>query len=429
MARDDLPSDAAATSAPAHTARWPFVLHCVTGASAAAFDVLLKNAVIVFFAFRAGAPGQELGLVAALAWVLFMAPFFLFSAHGGYLGDRFDAKPLVVGLRCVDLAIAAAAAYGFETGNGVLLLALIFAKGTTATLYSPVKYALVADLLPQRAHGIGYALVEAGSMAAILAATYLGALLGADPDHGRIGLVIVTLVGISLVLTGVGPGWPKTGPRPPPLGLDPVRPTLEILRRVLQDRRLLAAILALAWYWGLGAVYLSNVAVLVRDVLHRDESTIATILVVFTLGCGLGLAAGAIVNRRPLARHLPYATAALIVGAGLDLVFAIPLSPRRMLVDFFLVAASSGLYASYFSAVLYRFAHRSATSRIFAANNIASALAIVSTLTLSTILGRLHFPVATCLTMFAVATLPLTLIVVRLLDADRAATSRHAAHR
>ncbi|ENN84654.1 permease of the major facilitator superfamily MFS-1 [Rhizobium freirei PRF 81] len=389
---------------------WPFAMHCVVGASNAAFDVLLKNSVIVFMAFRGDMDAQDLSRLASLAWVLFMAPFFIFSAHGGYLGDHFNKKSLALGLRYADLAIAACTAYGFYTSNLPLLLALVFAKGVTSTLYSPIKYSLVSDLLPRPAHGMGYAVVEAASMAAILCATYLGAMLGANPDRRMIGLVALLIVGMSFLLTVASPGFANASATRTKLGINPIQPTLRILRLATRDRRVSASILALSWYWALGAVFLSNVPVLVRYTLHGDESQIASILLIFTLGVGLGLGGGSWLNQGRMARRLPDAMAALITAMGIDLQFSIPMAPNRMLLDFFLIALASGIYASYFSSALYQAANESEKSRIFAANNIASSLFIVLALAVSTLVLRFEVPIAACLGLFAAATLPITFI-------------------
>lgn len=386
-------------------------MHCVIGASNAAFDVLLKNSVIVFMAFRGDIDAEHLSWLASLAWVLFMAPFFIFSAHGGYLGDHFNKKSLALGLRYADMAIAACTAYGFYASSVPLLLILLFAKGVTSTLYSPIKYSLVSDLLPRPAHGMGYAVVEACSMAAILCATYLGTILGAEPDRKMIGLVALLIVGVSLLLTIASPSFAGASAPRATLGINPIQPTLRILRLAMQDRRVLASILALSWYWALGAVYLSNVAVLVRYTLLGAEAQIASILLVFTFGVGLGLGGGSWLNRGRIARYLPNIMAVLIAGMGIDLQFSISLAPNRMLLDFFVIALASGVYASHFSSALYQAANENEKSRIFAANNIASSLSIALALAISTLLLRLEVPIATCLGLFAAATLPITSVV------------------
>lgn len=396
-------------------ARFPakphFAVHCAVSASNSALDVLLKNGVIVFAAYHGGLDARALALIAALSWALFMAPFFLLSAHGGYLGDRFDNRGLALSLKAADVVIAAGAAYGFLSGDIALLLTMVFAKGCTATLFSPIKYSLVVTLLPETRRRSGYALLEAISMVAILCATYLGAILGAEPLRWKIGLVGLGIALLSLAAAAIYPPLPNPAGRPASPGLDPIGPSLRILRTASADRTAFSAILALAWFWALGAVFLSNVAALVRDTFHGGQSQVAVILVIFTLGISLGLGACAWFDRGKLSRWLGLLTAGLIAIMGLGLPYPPSQGLARTLVLFLAIAFASGVYAGHYSAVLYSSATDREKARLFAANNIVSSLVMVAALGLSALIIALKTPVETCLALFAAASVPVTLLI------------------
>lgn len=374
--------------------------------------MLLKTAVIVFAAYHGGLDARTLGLVSTLAWALFMAPFFLLSAHGGYLGDHVDNRRLALWLKAADVLIAALAAWGFWRGDIPLLLGMVFAKGVTATLFSPIKYALVVDLLPPARRGAGYAVMEAGSMVAILGATYLGAMLGADPDPAKIGIVALAIAGASSITAFLYPPLPRDAGEAAP-GFDPVRPSLLILRQAFANPAAFAAILALAWFWALGAVYLSNIAVLVRDTFQGDPAQVAAVLVIFTLGVSLGLGASPWLERRGLLSGRTGMAMACVIAAmaaGL-LLLAVGVS-IQLLVLFFVLAFASGVYSGHYSAILYQSAGADDKSRLFAANNITSSLAMVLALGLCAALFALEIPVATCLALFGVASVPVTALIV-----------------
>jgi len=394
----------------------PFALHCIVGASNTTFDVLLKTGLIVFAAFRLEMNGPELSLVTALAWSLFMAPFFLFSAHGGHLGDHFNKRRISIALRSADIAIAGGITYGFYAGNIVLLLALIFAKGTTATLYSPIKYSLISDLLSPPMQSTGSALLEAVTMTAILSGTYLGSALGADPDPRKIGMLALAIVGVSFAATLFCPNIPQPQKPRPMIGFDPIKPSVRILHRAIQNRGTLAAIISLSWFWALGAVYLSNIASLVRDIVHGDGSLTSMILVIFTLGLSAGLGSGAWLTRSPFARYVSYAMAISIAALGINLLFVIPTNINRMLFEFFAIAFSAGVYAAYYTSLLYESAHDTEKSSVFAANNIASSVFIVTALAGSTLLIHLGISLPMCLALFSGATIPVTIFAHCLLS-------------
>jgi MFS family permease len=398
-------------SAARPAAKGAFVVHCMVSASNSALDVLLKNGVIVFAAYHGGLDTRTLSLIAALSWALFMAPFFLLSAHAGFLGDRFDNRRLALALKAADLAIAAGAAYGFRTGNLALLLGVVFAKGCTATLFSPIKFSLVAALLPAARQGAGYALLEAVSMMAILGGTYLGAMLGAEPDPWKIGLVALVIAGASLLTAVFYPRLARSGDEITPLGIDPIRPTAKILHMAYSNRHAFSAILALSWFWALGAVYLANVAPLVRDTFHGDKSQVAAILVIFTLGVSLGLGSSAWLNRGRLARRMGLLMAAVMAVLGLGLLGSSAQAFGRTLVLFLGIAFASGVYAGHYSAILYEAAGDRGKARLFAANNIMSSLVMVLCLGMSALVLGMNLPVETCLALFAAASIPVTVFI------------------
>jgi len=228
-----------------------FLCHFLAGAGNAFFDVLLKNGIIVYAAFKADMSAGHVGLIATLSWSLFMLPFFIFSAHGGYLGDRYDKRKVAMVLRIIDIFLAAFAAFGFFSGNIGLLLVLVFAKGMTSTLFGPLKYAMLSEFLPLSALAAGASLMEAGTMIGILGGTYIGAIFGADADASRIGAIALIATAVSLLATWAGPKSTQSNPDLLLPGFNPLKPTLEILRLACEDRRCMAAIVALSWYWSL----------------------------------------------------------------------------------------------------------------------------------------------------------------------------------
>jgi acyl-[acyl-carrier-protein]-phospholipid O-acyltransferase/long-chain-fatty-acid--[acyl-carrier-protein] ligase len=391
-----------------------FSCHFLAGSANSFLDVLLKNGVIVYAAFRADMASSHVGLIATLSWSLFVLPFFIFSAHGGYLGDRYDKRQVSMALRTVDIVIAFFAAFGFLSGNIGLLLVLVFAKGITSTLFGPLKYAMLSEFLPFSSIAAASSLIEAGTMIGILGGTYVGAIYGADSDASRIGVIALSAAAVSFTATWAGPkstGSNSSLPLSP--GFNPLRPTLEILRLAYRDRRCMAAIVALSWYWSLGAIYLSNVTVLVRTVLLGNEQLAASILLMFTGGVSCGLALGSYwLHGKPNARVANIM--ALSIGlAGMDLYWAIPESLMRMQLDFFTIALASGIYAAHFSSVLHLTVDPQTKARLFAAYNIISSLIAVLALFLSTLIIGRGISLPLCLSGFGLFTIPLTLLISR----------------
>lgn len=391
-----------------------YVCHFFAGSVNAFLDVLLKNGVIVYAAYKANLDTNQVGLIATLSWSLFIAPFFIFSAHAGFLGDRYEKRKIALMLRTVDCLLVAFAALGFLSGNIALLLVLIFVKGTTSTLFSPLKYALLSEFLPPSALATASSVMEAGTMVAMLAGTFVGAVYGADSNAFKIGMVALSAIGVSYLMTWAIPKSTAGNPMLVSPGYNPIKTTLALIRLACLERRCIAAILALSWYWALGAVYLSNVALLVRNVLSGDENLVANLLLIFTLGVCCGLMLGSLWLQGRANVKIAKLMAIVVGIAGLDLYLSIHDALPRTQFDLFCIASASGVYAVHFSSVLYMTIHPETKARVFASYNILSALLVVLSLFFSASLIHYGVNVVLVLAGFALVTIPVTMLANRI---------------
>lgn len=105
-------------------------------------------------------------------------PFFLFSALAGQLADKFEKSVLIRRIKLAEILIMAVAALGFWLDSITLLLAVICVLGVQATLFGPVKYALLPQHLRAAELVGGNAWIDAGTFVAILLGTVAGGRLG-----------------------------------------------------------------------------------------------------------------------------------------------------------------------------------------------------------------------------------------------------------
>jgi acyl-[acyl-carrier-protein]-phospholipid O-acyltransferase/long-chain-fatty-acid--[acyl-carrier-protein] ligase len=80
-------------------------------------DNFLKNALGMLILFGLGGAtgglGQNAGVLVTLSGVVFIAPFFVLSAIGGEVADRFDKARIARSIRLAEIPIAGIAAIGF----------------------------------------------------------------------------------------------------------------------------------------------------------------------------------------------------------------------------------------------------------------------------------------------------------------------------
>ena len=154
----------------------------ITQALGAFNDNVFKNALIILVTFGiAGLSEGQRALYVNLAAGLFILPFFLFSAFAGQLAEKYEKSRLIRGIKLLELGIALLAAAGLAMQSVGFLLGVLFLLGLQATLFGPVKYAILPQHLREEELVGGNALVEAATFLAILLGTMLGGWLVAQP--------------------------------------------------------------------------------------------------------------------------------------------------------------------------------------------------------------------------------------------------------
>ena len=275
----------------------PFFAALLTGAYN---DNVLRNALAVLVTYQiASYAGLDSGALVAAAAGVFILPFFLFSATGGALADRYPRHRLVRAVKLAEVLLMALAWLGFAWNSLGLLFAVLFLTGLQSALFGPVKYAILPNLLARGELLGGNAWVAAGTFAAILAGTLTGTLLMAAPDARA------WVPGVLLASAGFGYACsrfvPAQAPGHPDLEVswNPLRETARILRQGLAEPGLPGVMLAISWFWMIGAGVLVQLPVYMRDTLAGNEQALGGVLAVFTIGVALGaLLCGALARGR-----------------------------------------------------------------------------------------------------------------------------------
>jgi 1-acyl-sn-glycerol-3-phosphate acyltransferase len=164
------------------------------------------------------------------------------------------------------------------------------------------------------------------------------------------------------------------------------------------------SLLGISWMWFFGVVFLAQFPSFAKDVLHGDEHVASLLLVVFSVGIGVGSLLTESLSRRHVEIGLvPLGAIGMTVFAA-DLYFAsrgLPDVPAqtvsaflaspahwRVLFDLFALSLCAGLYSVPMYALIQLRAPPSHRARIIAANNILNALfMIASSLIVGTLLA------------------------------------------
>ena len=358
-------------------------------------DNLFKNGFVVLVTYVAALPIAEQNTLTNLAAALFILPFFLFSATAGQLADRYDKSRLALGVKLLEVAIMAVAAVGFVHGSVPLLLATLFLMGLHSTLFGPLKYSILPQVLrPEELVG-GNGLVEMGTFVAILAGTLVAGVLMSVPGEGPTLVAAGTLV---LAVLGVGAAlaMPRLAPVAPGLSIDwnPWRATLASLRDLRANRTVFLSCLGISWFWFFGSIYFTQLPVYARHVLGGAPGVLTLLLTVFSIGVATGsLLCEKLSGRKVEIGLVPFGSIGMTLF-GADLYFAWPEAATtqnlpwreflaqpgawRVLVDLAGMAVFAGFFIVPLFALIQTRSEPSHRSRVIAANNILNALFMVA---------------------------------------------------
>ena len=372
-------------------------------------DNLFKNALVILVAYRSmslmGIASQE--IVVACAGI-FILPFFLFSATAGQLADRFAKWRLIRLVKIWEIGVMALAGIGFAFDNLALLLAVLFLMGMQSTFFGPAKYSILPELLGEKDLVAGNALVAGATFLAILLGTITGGLVIAGGDRwvSRLGLIVVAVAMVGYLASRF---VQKTPPANPELAvrLNPVTPTIEILGVTRSVKTVFLSVLAISWFWFLGASFLSLLPNFSKDVMFGSETVVTLYLSIFCVGIGIGSMLCETFSRRRLELGLvPLGSIGMSVFA-IDLAiaggrFLGPLDGHlmgiaeylrqpgavRVLVDLFMIAVSAGFYTVPLMSFIQLRTPADRRSRVIAGNNIInSALMVLSSVALVVLLA------------------------------------------
>src|ERR1700758_4174733 len=289
-------------------------------------DNVLKNALVIMILY--GVTSGQGGSLVTIAGAVFIFPFFVLSALGGELADKYVKSVVARRLKFVEIFAAAFAAAGFFLHSVPLLFVALGLFGVIAALFGPVKYAMLPDQLAVGELATGNALVEGATFLAILLGTIAGGQLVAGSTH--MGFVSAALIVLALGSWAFAARIPVTTPSAPnlPITANPWTSTVHLLKSLYAEPRLWDGMIIVSWFWLVGAVVLSLLPALVKDIIGGTEGAVTLCLAVFAIGIALGsLFAAHLSHVRPNLALVPIG--AIVMGVvGLDLALAIAHTAR-----------------------------------------------------------------------------------------------------
>jgi|JFJP01.1.fsa_nt_gi hypothetical protein len=379
-------------------------------------DNVYKNALVILIIFQGDTLyGIDTNILVTLCAGFFILPYFLFSATAGQLADKYEKSRLMQRIKLAEIFIMGVAVIGFYTNNIILLIILLFMLGTQAAMFSPLKYGILPQHLAENELIGGNGLINMGTFLAILLGTILGGVLISIPNDGAtivsILIMILAILGYTASLF-ILPAQPSESTLK--IRWNIVIETWRMIQCGREKRSVFIAILAMSWFWFVGATYLSQMPAYAKYVLGGNNEVVTLLLTMFSVGIGTGsvlcekLSKGRIelgivpigalgitvfaigvyfASQSFIAAHLP-------AGAQGVWQFLAMSGSAQVLIYLVLIGFFGGIYIVPLNAMIQHRSNPLHRARIIASNNILNALMMVASSVATIMMLQYNFNIA-----------------------------------
>mgnify|MGYP005853316219 CR=1 FL=1 len=380
-------------------------------------DNLYKNAMVLFVVYEVYRSAEDEAQFSAIASGLFILPFFVLSALSGQLADMRDKARIIRLVKAAEIFIMIVGAAGMllawqgmlTTSVAIpLMLAALLAMGVHSTFFGPIKYAILPQHLKKEEVLAGTGLVEAGTYIAILGGTILA---GWIPVQWAAGGILFTAVVGYLTSRSVPPAPPLVADQP--IDRNIIRSSIALVKNTMHQTEVFYAILAISFFWTIGAVLFIQFPPLAKNVLLAEKEVASLFLVMFSIGVAIGsVAINALLKGRVSARYAPASVLAMGVFVacfylicrvwhieaegdlmGVAEFLSHPLAVA-VLIALLLIAIAGGMFVVPLYAFLTTKVAPGEAARTVAANNIVNSGAMVAGSLLAATLSAVGVPLA-----------------------------------
>ncbi|MBV1876816.1 MAG: MFS transporter [Pseudomonadales bacterium] len=361
-------------------------------------DNLYKNSLILMITFQLLHLDQgTINQLVNLAALLFILPFFLFSALAGQLADKYEKSRLIRIIKLIEIGLMTGGAFAFWQQSLTSLLFLLFLLGSQSSFFGPIKYSIIPQHIEPQKLVQANALIEMGTFVSILLGTLAALASQSSAEH--------LLIPFAIILFAVL-GWVASLKIPP---AQPPNPTLQInwnlfqqslkcIQYAREDKSVFIAIIGISWFWFIGVSYLTQFPNFCKTHLQAEAAVVSLLLAVFSIGIAIGSLLCARLCAKKLELGLVPVACLGLMTFGLDLSFAYtPVSPTvnpaiplsisnflnqlqglHVLLDIMLIGLFGGLYIVPLYTLVQQRAEPNYLSQVIASNNIINSLFMVA---------------------------------------------------
>ena len=361
-------------------------------------DNVFKSALTMLVTYKlAAGTGYSAGVLVSLGGGIYILPYVLFSGLAGQMADKFEKSTIARLVKVSEVLLMGLGLFVLHAEHMTGLFILLFLMGTHSTFFSPVKYGILPQALPENKLVGANGLMEGSTFLAILFGTMYGGVFILNAN----GADIIGYTTIAIALAGLTASWfiPKSPGVSPDLHINKnfLLESIRVTAHAKQGAHMYQVIIAASWFWLLGAVILSLIPVYGAEILHGDEMVTTFLLSLFSVGIAVGsiLCQRLFKNQVTLA-YVPLAAVVMSVS-GLLMVTCSHFIPAPattalravqnlltlpvfwpMILAFVFLAMAGGVFTVPLYAYMQAAGATATKSRLIAANNVINAIFMVA---------------------------------------------------
>jgi acyl-[acyl-carrier-protein]-phospholipid O-acyltransferase/long-chain-fatty-acid--[acyl-carrier-protein] ligase len=337
-----------------------------------AFNDNFYKMVVSLVALSAVAASSYVDLIA----FLFILPSALFSGYAGYFADVFSKRTILIAVKVFEIIVMGLAVLCFLLERLDPMLAIVFLMGLHTAFFSPAKYGILPEMLPDKELSRGNGLLEMSTFTAIILGTSLGGAVYSvwKEQLPWIGVSMVTIAALG-TLASLGISRVPASGVMKQFQLNPFGEIWDGLKRLHPDKPLRLTVVGISYFWFLGALVQLDMLFFGKELLALDDFHIGLLGTFLAVGIGAGsLAAGYLSGDKIELGLVPLGSIAM--GICLILVSFSSPSYSSTSIALVLLGFSGGLFAVPLNALLQQKSGKEEKGRLIATNNFLNTLGI-----------------------------------------------------
>ncbi len=258
-------------------------------------DNVFKQLVLLLCVAYVSQSGGQGDTWQSIAQASFALPFVLLSGFGGFLGDRFSKRSIVVLCKVAEIVVMAFGAVALTTSAPdtqaglIALCGVLFFMGAQSAIFGPAKYGILPEMMSEQDLPPANGIIQMTTFLAIIFGTVVAGQ-AVESFKGQLWIVTAICIGIAIAGTLTSFFVRKTPVAQPDarLSVDALWINRDLRQLLRADSLMLRVLLLSTLFWFLGGVVIPAVNGFGEVTLGLTESRTSILAAMMGIGIAIG---------------------------------------------------------------------------------------------------------------------------------------------